>query len=99
MKREALREAYMRQCIREAIKAGHQRIAVVCGAWHVPALKASVTAKAAIIFKAWTNSSMLNTRRCADRAAAVPGTPAGAPCESASGCPAHCPSVQWAAKN
>jgi hypothetical protein len=36
----------MRQCIREAIKAGHQRIAVVCGAWHVPALKASVTAKA-----------------------------------------------------
>ena len=46
MKREALREAHMRQCIREAIKAGHQRIAVVCGAWHVPALKASVTAKA-----------------------------------------------------
>jgi hypothetical protein len=46
MKREALREAHMRQCIREATKAGHQRIAVVCGAWHVPALKASVTAKA-----------------------------------------------------
>jgi len=46
MKREALREAHMRQCIREAGKAGHQRIAVVCGAWHVPALKASVTAKA-----------------------------------------------------
>jgi hypothetical protein len=45
-RREALREAHMRQCIREAIKAGHQRIAVVCGAWHVPALKASVTAKA-----------------------------------------------------
>ncbi|WP_050871788.1 DUF5682 family protein [Comamonas testosteroni] len=46
MKREALREAHMRQCIREASKAGHQRIAVVCGAWHVPALRASVTAKA-----------------------------------------------------
>ncbi|MFT3721863.1 DUF5682 family protein [Pseudorhodoferax sp.] len=45
-RREALREAWMRQCIREALKAGHQRIAVVCGAWHVPALKASVTAKA-----------------------------------------------------
>ena len=36
---EALREAHMRQCVREAQKAGHQRIAVVCGAWHVPALK------------------------------------------------------------
>ena len=45
MKREALREAHMRQCIREATKAGHQRIAVVCGAWHVPALKASWTAQ------------------------------------------------------
>ncbi|GAA2056489.1 DUF5682 family protein [Catenulispora yoronensis] len=32
------REAHMRQCIREAVKAGHQRIAVVCGAFHVPAL-------------------------------------------------------------
>lgn len=45
-RREALREAWMRQCIREATKAGHQRIAVVCGAWHVPALQAQVTAKA-----------------------------------------------------
>ncbi|WP_336695219.1 DUF5682 family protein [Delftia acidovorans] len=44
--REALREAWMRQCMREAVKAGHQRIAVVCGAWHVPALQAQVTAKA-----------------------------------------------------
>lgn len=34
-----LREAYMRQRIREAIKAGFQRIAVVCGAWHTPALQ------------------------------------------------------------
>ena len=46
MQREALREAHMRQCIREATKAGYQRIAVVCGAWHVPALKENVTAKA-----------------------------------------------------
>ena len=44
--REALREAWMRQCLREAVKAGYQRIAVVCGAWHVPALKESVTVKA-----------------------------------------------------
>lgn len=43
---EALREAWMRQCIREAVKAGHQRVAVVCGAWHVPALQAPATAKA-----------------------------------------------------
>ena len=35
---EALREAAMRQTLRAARKAGHQRIAVVCGAWHGPAL-------------------------------------------------------------
>ncbi len=46
VQREAMREAHMRQCIREATKAGFQRIAVVCGAWHVPALKENVTAKA-----------------------------------------------------
>jgi hypothetical protein len=32
------REAYMRSVLRQAKRAGHQRIAVVCGAWHVPAL-------------------------------------------------------------
>lgn len=32
------REAYMRQCIREEVKAGRERIAVICGAFHVPAL-------------------------------------------------------------
>lgn len=36
--REQRREAHMRKCIRAAIKEGHERIAVVCGAWHVPAL-------------------------------------------------------------
>ena len=36
--REAVREAYMRQTLRSALKDGYQRIAVVCGAWHVPAL-------------------------------------------------------------
>lgn len=35
---ERRREAQMRAGIRAAIAAGHQRIAVVCGAWHVPAL-------------------------------------------------------------
>ncbi len=44
--REALREAHMRQCIRAAQKDGHDRIAVVCGAWHLPALRENVAAKA-----------------------------------------------------
>ena len=35
---EEHREASMRQTIRAAIKAGHRRIAVICGAWHAPAL-------------------------------------------------------------
>ncbi len=35
---EAQREAFMRQTLRKAIVEGHERIAVVCGAWHVPAL-------------------------------------------------------------
>lgn len=36
---DACREAWMRKTIRAALKAGPQRIAVVCGAWHVPALR------------------------------------------------------------
>ena len=35
---EAAREAYMRQTIRRAQQEGYQRIAIVCGAWHAPAL-------------------------------------------------------------
>jgi hypothetical protein len=35
---DLLREAYMRQVLRAALSEGYQRIAVVCGAWHVPAL-------------------------------------------------------------
>ncbi len=34
-----LREAYMRKVLRKTIKGNYQRIAVVCGAWHVPALR------------------------------------------------------------
>jgi hypothetical protein len=33
-----IREAYMRKTLRQAQKEGHQRIAVVCGAWHGPVL-------------------------------------------------------------
>lgn len=36
--REAQREAYMRTTLRKAVREGFERIAVVCGAWHVPAL-------------------------------------------------------------
>ncbi|MBC7996399.1 MAG: hypothetical protein IAF58_00540 [Leptolyngbya sp.] len=39
------REAYMRNSIRAAIKAGHQKIAVVCGAWHAPVLENMPAAK------------------------------------------------------
>lgn len=38
--REAQREAAMRQNVRATVKEGFDRIAVVCGAWHVPALAA-----------------------------------------------------------
>ncbi len=41
-----LREAHMRQAIREAVHQGHQRITVVCGAWHVPALQSWQSIKA-----------------------------------------------------
>lgn len=36
---EAMREAHMRRTIRAALTEGFERIAVVCGAWHVPALQ------------------------------------------------------------
>ncbi|MBL9165997.1 MAG: hypothetical protein JNL18_24965 [Planctomycetaceae bacterium] len=36
--REFRREAYMRKTLRAALKEGFERIAVVCGAWHAPAL-------------------------------------------------------------
>lgn len=34
----AHREAYMRQVLRKTLKDGAERVAVVCGAWHAPAL-------------------------------------------------------------
>lgn len=43
--REARREAHMRQVIRRAEKDGFGRIAVVCGAWHAPALDDRASAK------------------------------------------------------
>lgn len=42
---EPLREAWMRKTLRSAQKEGFQRIAVVCGAWHAPALSRLPPAK------------------------------------------------------
>ncbi|MFD0902640.1 DUF5682 family protein [Actinomadura sediminis] len=41
---EERREAYMRRTVRRAVKDGHERVAVVCGAWHAPAVLADVPA-------------------------------------------------------
>jgi Family of unknown function (DUF5682) len=46
--RDAVREAHMRKVLRRAVKDGYQRIAVVCGAWHVPALLAGAAAAAGL---------------------------------------------------
>ncbi|MBE9101789.1 DUF5682 family protein [Vacuolonema iberomarrocanum] len=42
---EAQREAYMRRMIRQAEKEGFAAIAVVCGAWHAPALSEPLPAQ------------------------------------------------------
>ncbi|HEX6542668.1 MAG TPA: DUF5682 family protein [Ktedonobacterales bacterium] len=68
---EALREAHMRQGIRAAEAEGFKRIAVVCGAWHTPALaqREQVKADTALLSKLprakveatwipWTNSRL-----------------------------------------
>ena len=43
--REAQREAYMRRVIRQAKKEGFEKIAVICGAWHTPALQSPPAVK------------------------------------------------------
>lgn len=42
---EAKREAWMRQTLREEQKLGRGSVAVICGAWHAPALATLPTAK------------------------------------------------------
>ncbi|MFD0684619.1 DUF5682 family protein [Actinomadura fibrosa] len=42
--REEQREAHMRRTLRRALKDGYERVAVVVGAWHVPALLAKTPA-------------------------------------------------------
>jgi hypothetical protein len=69
---EMLREAWMRQVLRTHLKAGHQRIAVVCGAWHAPVLagrlppaagdartlKGLAKRKVALTWVPWTHSRL-----------------------------------------
>ncbi len=43
---ERLREASMRRGVREALKSGAERIAIVCGAWHAPVLDLETTDEA-----------------------------------------------------
>lgn len=40
-----LREAYMREALRDGIKQGYPRIAVVCGAWHAPVMNVDLLKK------------------------------------------------------
>lgn len=42
---DLLREAWMRKMVRQAEKGGAEKIAVICGAWHVPALLAKISVK------------------------------------------------------
>ncbi|WP_329521442.1 DUF5682 family protein [Spirillospora sp. NBC_01491] len=44
LRREEQREAHMRRTLRRVLREGHERVAVVCGAWHVPAILAKVPA-------------------------------------------------------
>ena len=44
--RDAIREAHMRKVLRRTVRDGFERVAVVCGAWHVPALRDLPTAAA-----------------------------------------------------
>jgi hypothetical protein len=45
--RDDLREAYMRRVIRQAEKEDYQKIAIICGAWHGPALRDIITTEKA----------------------------------------------------
>ncbi|WP_433525158.1 DUF5682 family protein [Nocardia pseudovaccinii] len=69
------REAYMRQTMRKALKEGARRLAVVCGAWHAPALagklgpatadakllKGLPKVKATVTWVPWTHSRLATT--------------------------------------
>jgi Family of unknown function (DUF5682) len=69
--RERRREAHMRRVLRSTVREGHERVAVVCGAWHVPALTTSTPvgaddellrglpkAKVALTWVPWTHGRL-----------------------------------------
>ncbi|MBX2816822.1 MAG: hypothetical protein KTR24_12520 [Saprospiraceae bacterium] len=56
-----IREAHMRSELRKALKEGHERVAVVCGAWHVPALKHLANYSSTKDDKQWKSSRMERT--------------------------------------
>ena len=60
---ETRREAHMRRAIRAARRAGHERIVVVCGAWHVPALDLDGTTGAAAAPSATVDAATLRGLR------------------------------------
>lgn len=61
--RDLLREAAMRTIIRAAQAAGHQNIAVICGAWHTPALTNLDTAQSdEKLLSAFIRESVKNIR-------------------------------------
>ncbi|MGW4125960.1 DUF5682 family protein [Nocardia sp. NPDC004711] len=69
------REAHMRQIMRKALKDGARRLAVVCGAWHAPALEGKLgpaaadarilkgmpKSKATLTWVPWTHSRLASS--------------------------------------
>lgn len=69
--REDQREAHMRQAIRRGQAEGYQRIAVVCGAWHAPALSQNLDAPG---LAAWDAALLADLPRLKVAATWVPWT-------------------------
>jgi hypothetical protein len=65
--RDAVREAHMRKVLRRTVKDGYQRIAVVCGAWHVPALLPCAAAAAGLPYAAAAAGQDLPSAAADDR--------------------------------
>lgn len=65
------REAHMRKQLRAAVKAGAQRVAVVCGAWHAPALAGTLPGKPPT---AAADNALLRRLTTATKAAKVTAT-------------------------
>jgi len=65
--RDVVREAHMRKVLRRTVRDGYQRIAVVCGAWHVPALSVSAAAAAGSVSAAAAAGQDLPSAAADDR--------------------------------